>query len=263
MFKFKKDSEQHKAFVARATIALAEITAKPLYEGEVFKLPVFAYKPIENSFGLMTRSGDKAKVTSINWEGCRDRFQNVTENEAVEDFLFFHAADVGDHVIAFVRMTEQIIMATPNSTFKEEDRVQFRKTNNKHILYVKFSKWWKYAVRRSFLTAILRVGQQFTSRTVPSYEKSMFSQYYLASTKPAVNAFLSGRTGCRLKKRTRQAFPGWYNHFNGKDEEKVRETLVRILPEDHPKKKKPEPPPGAAVDVSVVPAQVPVVSAAV
>src|SRR5581483_3766707 len=114
-------------------------------------------------------------------------------------------------------------------------------TNDKNILHIQLSPWWKYPVRRSFLTACLRAGQQFTEHTVAGFEKALYSQHYLASTKQAVSVFLGGRTACRLKKVTSQNFGGWYNHFLGrKTEEAVRQTLVRVLPEGHPGKAKAE-----------------------
>lgn len=227
---------------------------KPVVLGDEFKIPSFAYKKIEGSFGLMTRKDDK--VTSISWEGCRDRFQSVTNPEATVDFLFYHEKGTGDNVIDFLRVIEETINVKP------EDRLEFRKTNNPQAIYVKMSPWWKYSVRRSFMSASLRAGMKFGERTVASFEKALFAQYYLNATKTAVVEFLSGRTGSKLKKRTSQNFPGWYNHFNGKSPEKVRETLVRILPDDHPNKPKKEEPVVEA-PVADVPADAPVVAATI
>lgn len=240
---------------AKVKAALEKLPPANIPE-EKFKIPAFAYKKIEGSFGIMSRKDEK--VTNIAWEGCRDRFQNSTNPEEVMDFLFYHEAGAGDHVIEFVRTIEQVIMNTKDSTFTEADRVVFMKTNNSQVLYVRMSAWWKYAIRRSFLTAVLRAGQKYTERTAKAFEKALFSQYYLQSTKPAVNCFLSGRTGSKLKKRARTSFPGWYAHFNGKTEDKVRETLVKVLPDGHPKKpKKEEPAPeGAAAAPEAVAAPV-------
>ena len=86
---------------------------------------------------------------NIAWEGCRDRFQSSTNADEVMDFLFFHAAGTEDHVIEFLRTIEEIIKNTKDSTFTDDDRLQFRRTNNANVLHVKMSKWWKYAGRRA------------------------------------------------------------------------------------------------------------------
>ncbi len=214
-------------------------TMKPLPTEEPFKIPKFPYKKIEGSFGIMTRTGvgtDKEKITNVTWEGCRDRFQNSSAPEAVMDFLFYHQAGTADNVIDFLRMVEEIVKLKP------EDRLEFHKTTHENVLYVKMSPWWKYTVRRSLLTALLRCGQAYAERTAKAFEKALFSQYYLAQTKPAVSAFLHGRTASKLKKRARQGFQGWYAHFQNKNEDAVKATLTRILPDDHPKKPKPPEP---------------------
>ncbi len=189
-------------------------------ELESIQIPANAYKNIFGSFGIVTRKEEK--ITAIQWEGCRDRFQTQSNAAEVMDFLFFHNNGTGDNVVAFMRTLEEVI------ELPEEDRCEFKKTNNANVLYVKMSGWWKYKLRRSLLTALLRCGQNYTDKTAKGFEKALYSQYYLAQTKPAVEQFLKGRTGSRLSKNAGNS--GWYAHFVNQNEQKVRETLVRVTP---------------------------------
>lgn len=228
----KKPTKKAKSALNLKAVEAAIKSIPTIEDNNVFQLPKFAYKKIEGSFGIMTRSNDK--VTNVTWEGCRDRFHGSSAPEAMMDFLFFHMAGTGKNVILFMKMVEALIKVKP------EDCLEIHKTTSEQVLYIKMSKWWKYPLRRSLMTALLRAGQMFTDHTSKGFEKALFAQYYLAQTKPAVGAFLGGRTASKLKKRVSQSFPGWYSHFANKDETKVKETLTRVLPDDHPKKPKKE-----------------------
>jgi hypothetical protein len=199
----------------------------PLKEEAPFLIPTFLYKNIEGSFGIMTRDA-AAKVTHINWEGCRDRFQTASNSDNVMDFLFYHNDGAADNVISFIKTVEEVISKRSKVPLKDTDRLHIQKTNNKNVLYVKMSSWWKYRLRRSLLTALLRCGQFYIERTPKYFELALFSQYYTAETKPAVTEFLHGRTGSKLKKKDH--VDGWYQFFAGKQKDGVRKTLCRILP---------------------------------
>ena len=193
---------------------------------DVISVPKSAYKNVYGSFGIATWAGDK--ITSIQWEGCRDRFQGVSEPEAVMDFFFYHNDDTAHHVIDFMRTVEKII------ELQKEDQLEFQFTNNSNILNVKMSKWWKYKLRRSLLTALLRCGQSYVDRTTKGFEKALYSVYYTAQTRPAIEQFLKGRTGSKLKKQAN--FSGWYAQFVNKNELQVRETLVKVVPKSEEEK---------------------------
>lgn len=229
-------------------VAAILATMQPLPEADPFKIPKFPYKKIEGSFGVIARSGigtKDEKISNITWEGCRDRFQSSSAPEPVMDFLFYHQEGTANHVIDFMRTVEEVIKLKP------EDRIEFKKTTHPNVIYVKMSAWWKYPIRRSLLTALLRCGQVYKDRTVKAFEKALFSQYYLAQTKPAVSAFMQGKTASKLKKSARQGFQGWYAHFQGKNEDAVKGTLTRVLPEGHPNKPKPPEPKPEAVKEEV------------
>jgi hypothetical protein len=192
----------------------------------VMTVPAFAYRNMFGSFGIIqgTLDADKnrTKISSVTWEGCRDRFQSQTEGNGIRDFLFFFNNGTVDHVIDFVRTVEKVVKLEP------KDQVEFHKTNDANCLYVKMSDWWAYRLRRSLLSALLRCGQMYTDRTAAGFDKALYSQYYTSATKPAIEQFLKGRTGSKLKKRTN--FSGWYNQFSGKSEKDVLQTLVKVKP---------------------------------
>jgi len=195
---------------------------------DVVAVPNTPYTNMVGSFGTMTKKGDK--VTGINWEGCRDRFQTASESPAYLEFLFCHDPKTGDNIIDFVHTVEEIIR------LKSEDRVTLKKTTNPNIIYVRLSPWWKYRLRRSLLTALLRCGQDYTERTAECFEKALFSKYYTSQTKPAVVEFLKGRTASKLKRSS--SFGGWYQLFVNKKTDDAKKVLTRLLPK--PEDKPPE-----------------------
>lgn len=225
----KKKSERATAPVD-AKIQRSIKAVKPVESNEeIVKIPSNPYTNMVGSFGTMTKKADK--VTGVSWEGCRDRFQNHSEPAAYQEFLFCHRPKCGDNVIDFIHTVEEIIRLKP------EDRVTLKKTSNPNIIYVCFSPWWKYRMRRSLLTALLRCGQEYKERTAECFEKALFSQYYTAQTKPAVVEFLKGRTASKLKRRN--GFSGWYQLFANKKTEDARQFLVRLKPKPPEEEGKP------------------------
>lgn len=185
---------------------------------EAFSIPKIPYANSFGSFGILLKKEDK--ISGVSWEGCRDRFQTTSEPKGFYEFLFCHQKGTGDNVIDFIRTVEEIIK------LKEEDRLDIRKTTVENVIYIKLSEWWKYRVRRSLLTALLRCGQAYEERNSANFEQALFSQYYTSNTKAAIVEFLKGRTASRLKKST--GFSGWYQLFNAKKENDVRKYLVKL-----------------------------------
>lgn len=180
---------------------------------ERVKIPTFAYKNIQGSFGIINGG-------NIQWEGCRDRFQSVSNPENVMEFVFYHNDGAADDVIEFIKTIEEIIK------LPVADRLQIKKTTNKSVLWIRMSPWWKYKMRRSLLTALLRCGQNYKERTAACFEKALYSFYYTASTKAAISRFLEGYTAAALKKNTQ--FDGWYQYFYQKPADTVNKTLVKL-----------------------------------
>lgn len=191
------------------------VTASPSATEEKVKIPSITYKNLQGSFGVW-----KPGAASVNWQGCRDRFHAESNPEAVMSFLFFHQDKSANNVIDFIRTVEEIIK------LKDEERLKISKTTNDSILFVEMSAWWKYRVRRSLLTALLRCGQNYTERTSAAFEKALYSFYYTASTRYACQRFLEGHTGSAIKKN--QQFDGWYQYFFNKQSPDVDKALVKV-----------------------------------
>jgi hypothetical protein len=187
---------------------------------DIVKLPSGVYKPVNYSFG--TLGGN-----TITWETCRDRFQTKSDPASYLSFVFYCVNDqCSVNVIEFIRTVEQIIK------LPDEDSIVFRKTNVPGIIHVTMSAWWKYRLRRSLLTALLRCGIYYSEHSGKGFEKALFSQVYTSGTKIAIERFLGGYTASRLKKRT--AFGGWQSFFNSNNKTTVEAALVKL------KKKKSE-----------------------
>lgn len=187
---------------------------------DIVKLPTFPYNNIYGALGIQTSK------SQIDWERCRDRFQNKTESATIKSFLFFHRDGTGDNVVRFIKTFESACDCP------QDMEIKFKKTNNKNVIHVEMSDWWRYKVRRSLLTALLRCGQNFTEDTGACFTKTLNSEYYTSSTKAALDAFLEGRTACKMQRHAN--FPGWYAFFNGKQKDQVERCLVKL------KKKKKE-----------------------
>lgn len=184
---------------------------------EVVKIPKFAYQGINGAFGIQTNK-------TIDWERCRERFQNKTENDVVKSFLFYCADGTTDNVIKFIKTVESICDCP-------ED-IKFKKTDHKNVIFVEMGSWWKQRVRRSLLTALLRCGQHFKSDTGNGFVEALNSEHYTSATREAVEVFLSGRTAVKMKKS--QSFTGWHDFFAHKNKTNILDCLVKL------KKKKPE-----------------------
>jgi hypothetical protein len=180
---------------------------------EIVRIPSSPYQSV-GALGIQTSK------SQIEWDTCRDRFQSKTDAKKVESFLFYHEAGRGDNVINFMR-TFEAACGCPH-----DQGINFKKTSNKNVLWVGLSEWWNYRVRRSLLTALLRCGQSFTEDTGKGFVKALNSQYYLSGTTTAVEAFLSGKTACKMKKN--YGFGGWHNFFNGKTKDQIDKCLVKL-----------------------------------
>lgn len=184
---------------------------------EVMAIPGSPYQTA-GSFGIIKSGANNVK--SITWHTCRDRFQQDTETVDTRDFVFCHNPGASGNIIEFIRTVETVLK------LDDEDCLQFFRTNSPNCLYVRLSDWWKYRVRRSLLTALMRVGQTYTEHTGAAFDKTLKSHMYLSDNAYALDTFLSGKWGSRLKKK--RAFMGWYQEFHGKTPAEVNEILVRL-----------------------------------
>ena len=179
---------------------------------DLVKIPSFAYQNIYGALGIQTSK------SAIDWERCRDRFQN--KSEAISSFLFYHKDNTGDNVIKFMR-TFEAACGVPDG-----QELTIKKTTNKNVLWIGLTDWWKYRVRRSLLTALLRCGQNFINDTGEGFLTALYSEYYLSGTKEAVEWFMTGHTAVKMKKNL--SFPGWHNYFAHKQKSQIEGCLVKL-----------------------------------
>lgn len=186
---------------------------------EVVNISNTTYGNGVGSFGIINGS-------SVSYYACRDQF--LTYSEASESFVFVCKNGKMDNVINFMKRVEQIINL-PN-----ESALTFKPTNRKNVLFVKMGVFWKYRVRRSLLSALLRCGQNFDEDTGKGFVKALHSTSYTKNTKVALDRFLSGATAVKIKKDT---FSGWQNAFASRTAEQVKSMLVKLKKK---KEQKPE-----------------------
>lgn len=191
-------------------VVMAKAVEKPVDKQEIVRLPSFAYQTV----GAL---GIQASKSQITWFTCRDSFQGASEH--IDFLLFYHQKDGGDRVINFIKTFEAACACPP------DQGITFKKTSNPNCLWVGLSEWWKYRVRRSLLTALLRVGQSFAKDTGQDFVNTMNSMYYLDQTKTAVERFLSGHTACKMR---RNEFSGWHAYFSTRTKEQIDKCLVKL-----------------------------------
>lgn len=194
----------------------------------IVKIPHDAYAPAGGALGTV-------HANNIVWETCRDRFQLTSDPVAYMQFVF-HAPGRVDDVIEFIRTIEQIIR------LPAESQLTLSKTSQKNVLHVTLTPWWKYRLRRSLLTALLRCGQAYTEHSGAGFERALWSQGYTNSTKEAVLRFLGGYTSSKLKKRA--GFYGWQQLFSFNTKAQAEHVLVKLK-----KKRKEEAAPEAVPEV--------------
>lgn len=179
---------------------------------EEIKVPSFPYSSgIDGHFGIQTSK------SQVKWENCRDRFQ--TASETLQSFLFFHSGK-GKNVVNFIRTFE----AACNCPYDQE--LVMKDTTNKDVMWVGMSEWWRYRLRRSLLTALLRCGRKFVKDTGKDFAAALNSEIYMNSTKTAVEWFMSGHTACRMRRH--ETFPGWQHFFQTKTKGQIEAVLVKV-----------------------------------
>lgn len=180
---------------------------------DIVKMPKFMAAPGRmGCFGLL-RNG------VWEWENCRERFQTKSDPAEMTSFFFNHNAGRGTDVIEFMRTVEQAVR------LPAEDALIFNMTDHNDKLQVVMSTWWKYRLRRSLMSALLRCGLAYTSNDGERFVAALKSQPYTVHTWKAVERFLCGYTASKLKKTT--PFGGWQQFFDSQNDVLIQKTLVK------------------------------------
>jgi hypothetical protein len=143
---------------------------------------------------------------------CREQFHRVRPT----GMILFHTNS------KFVRCTVAFIKRIENELGLRE-RSKFYTTQRTTVFLMKTSSWWdEYSVRRSLLTVFLRAGRNYKSRKNNFNHTLYRGNYYLESTRPAVERFMQGYTKLRSK-----FCGGWVSEFQTRDEDYVSVRLVK------------------------------------
>lgn len=177
---------------------------------DLVKVPKTPYQT-QGSLGIFLNN-------NLAWYTCRDSFQNVTENNAQRIF-FFHGGVDPERVINFMRMCESICNCP------EEMELKFQKTTSQGVMCIDVSEWWRYKVRRSLMTALLRCGLNFSDNTGAGFVKALYSQGYTSNTRLAIERFFGGYTAVKIRKNS---FGGWQAFFGSRTKEQIDNCLVKL-----------------------------------
>ena len=174
---------------------------------------------IHDGFGLFASIGSFAicrntnnKYRSSEFIYCREQFHRIRPTGLI---LFHTRARQIRPTVAFIKMVENKLSL--------QERSQFYETQRKTIILMKVSPWWnEHAVRRSFLTLLIRVGKKYKSRKNNFAHVLHEGNAYLQCTKIATDRFMGGYT--KLKGRFKG---GWVEQFWNLSDEIVNTMLVK------------------------------------
>jgi hypothetical protein len=164
--------------------------------GEVFRISKLLILPTPGSF---------AKVSGMYegcWYNCREEFHWI--NEKTKRFLYSHRLHAHANIVAFIQKIEKML--------KLKERSTFRPTQYDRVTLVSMSPWWRFSIRRSLFTALLRAGQNYHGG---NFEEALFGadfkndNYCTLETEGAVRRFLRGYT------RYIGKIQGWWDAFEG------------------------------------------------
>jgi hypothetical protein len=169
--------------------------------------------PSRGSFARVSSETDKLNYGSF--YHCRETFYNT---EASIDFLLmFHDPGKSQNICEFFWEFERRLGHSKLSDMGP--------TNSQRLTWIKPSDFWKRnAMRKSLVTILLRMGQEYNHET-KNFEQALFSNEYYTyttATRTAVNRFLQGYTWYSGSNTA------WVNQFSGMtDQETVNSLLTK------------------------------------
>ena len=163
-----------------------------LYEEDIHGLYAGSYATVN------VRNG---KMTPRQWYTCREYFQG--NSARIKRLLFCHKAGTGEAVATFLHKVERMLKLGKT----EYGFSQFGPTQHNKLMWIEPSRWWiMKQMRRSFMTAMLRAGQNYDIRR-DNFETTLWTNRYLRQSKYAVRRFLKGYT------EYTGSMNGWNNQF--------------------------------------------------
>lgn len=157
------------------------------------------YSDSIGSFAFATGGGkDGHGCRPSKWYTCREDFHG--ENHKRTRRILFTCGEHNAHNVAdFINRIERILK------IPRDQRTFFAATGRSKIVWMQVSAWWyRYSIRRSLFTILLRAGKHYTGE---NFDEIVSEATYLNNTQNAFTRFLQGFTKCT--KRT----VGWYKTF--------------------------------------------------
>lgn len=170
------------------------------------------YRPSPGSFGKPRLiNGVLNNKYSVNgWFDCRELWHTQLYN--LNLFFYTHKSNTGLDIAHFLFKIEDLLRLKKKS--------KFGPTQRKTIMWIEPSRWWtKPPMRRSLFTILLRSAGNY-SLNEDNFAEAIFSNFYAAQTKSAIEWFLKGNTKYVGKKI------GWYKQF-GNNTDCFRDLLVK------------------------------------
>lgn len=153
------------------------------------------YRPDPGSF-CRPKDVINGRYRAGTWFDCREVWHY--EMRYCPLFFYSHKNGKSGSIMEFIKKIEDKL-GVPKS--------HIGPTQRKTICWIEPSQWWiNRAMRRSFYTILLRVGQEYKPEK-DNFEEALFSHIYTQSTRFAVERFLDGYTKYTGK------VTGWYNQF--------------------------------------------------
>jgi len=177
----------------RIRVPFDEVRPVVLDDDELHSLYAGSYATVDR-----TRSG---KYKARNWYRCREYFQGSSSR--IRRLIFCHKVGTGEAVATFLHRVERMLKLGKT----EWGFSTCGPTNHNKLMWIEPSKWWIInPMRRSFLTAMLRAGQNYNIRR-NNFETTLWTNRYLRQSKYAVRRFLKGYT------EYTGGLVGWNNQF--------------------------------------------------
>lgn len=157
-------------------------------------------------------------LTPKRWYTCRERFGAASGK--LKYFYFFCNSGKLKNIFNFLEDFQTI------AKIKKKDQFLVKQFEDKHIGAIILSYWWRANLRKSLLTALIRIGENYIRSNKSKYHALMHTiqhnSFYGNPTYKAIKLFISGRNEY-IKKRGRG---GWVNTFRNKNEDKIKEILL-------------------------------------
>ena len=143
----------------------------------------------------------RERLVPRQWYSCREYFQG--NSGRIKRLLFVHKKGAGKAVATFLHRVERMLkLGKTEFGFSACGPTQHNK-----LMWIEPSSWWiKKPMRRSFLTAMLRAGQNYNIAR-NNFESTLWTNRYLRQSKYAVRRFLKGYT------EYTGDLVGWNNQF--------------------------------------------------